>query len=172
MMPTCEKGSRDGFVCLVAQLKSTSPVAARIWGGGRGGRRPSPQPRLRTGEGCTLGQPGRQVAAAPAGWARSNQGCGGPTGAANICSARTRVAEGEAPLSVRMRLTLRRVETVPFEKHQSDQAASVSNIKWTAPARREKNTAVVPPLPFVLILCLRHGLTIRLLSPECVATVY
>lgn len=77
-----------------------------------GGRRLSPQPRLRTGEGCTLGHPGRQVAAAPAGWARSNQGCGGPTGAANICSARTRVAEGEAPLSVRMRVTLRRVETV------------------------------------------------------------
>lgn len=71
MMPACEKGTHDGFVCVVAQLKSTSPVAACSWG-----PRLSPQPGLRAGEGCMLGQPGCQVAAMPAGWARSNQGCG------------------------------------------------------------------------------------------------
>lgn len=71
MMPACKKDTHDGFVCLVAQLKSTSPVAVRSWG-----RRLSPQPRLRAGERCMLGQPGRQVAATPAGWARFNQGCG------------------------------------------------------------------------------------------------
>lgn len=70
-MPACEKSTHDGFVCPVAQLKSTPPVHVRSWG-----RRLSPQPRLCAGEGCMLGRPGRQVAAAPAGWARSNQGCG------------------------------------------------------------------------------------------------
>lgn len=73
MMPACEKGTHDGFVCLVAQLKSTSAVAALSWGGGA---RLSPQPRLHAGEGHMLGRPERQVAAVPAGWARSNQGCG------------------------------------------------------------------------------------------------
>lgn len=70
MMPTCEKGTHDGSVCLVAQLKSTSAVSAE------GGARLSPQPRLHAGEGHMLGRPERQVAAVPAGWARSNQGCG------------------------------------------------------------------------------------------------
>lgn len=41
-----------------------------------GGPRLSPQPRLHAGEGHMLGRPERQVAAVPAGWARSNQGCG------------------------------------------------------------------------------------------------
>lgn len=43
---------------------------------GGGGQKLSPQPRLHAGEGHMLGQPERQVAAVPAGWARSNQGCG------------------------------------------------------------------------------------------------
>lgn len=57
--------------CGTAKVNITSS-GSQLGGGGR----LSPQPRLRAGEGCTLGQPGRQVAAAPAGWARSNQGCG------------------------------------------------------------------------------------------------
>lgn len=56
---------------LVAGLKSTSPVAALSWR-----RRLSPEQRLPTGEGGLPGQPGCQVASLPAGWARSNQGCG------------------------------------------------------------------------------------------------
>lgn len=76
----------------------------------------------------------------------------GTTGAANICSARARVAEGEVPLSVRMRVTLRRVENAPFDKHQRDQAASAPDIKWTVHPRRE-NTAVVAALPFVFSRC-------------------
>lgn len=38
-------------------------------------QRPGMGQLLPTGEACLTGQPGCQVASAPAGWARSNQGC-------------------------------------------------------------------------------------------------
>lgn len=67
----CEKRTRSGVVYLGAGLKSASPVGAPSWR-----RRLSPEQRLPTGEGGLPGQPGCQVASLPAGWARSNQGCG------------------------------------------------------------------------------------------------
>lgn len=71
--PECEKSTHNGFVFffVAAGMKSTSPVAAHSRR-----RRLSPEQHLPTGEGCLLGQPGCQVASLPAGWARSNQGCG------------------------------------------------------------------------------------------------
>lgn len=65
----CEKITRGGFV--FSGGKSKSPVAAHSWRW-----RLSPGRHLPTGEACLLGQPGCQVASLPAGWARSNQGCG------------------------------------------------------------------------------------------------
>lgn len=147
------KARTVAFVFLVAGLKPASPVAARSWR-----RRLSPRRRLPTGEACLPGQPGCQVASLPAGWARSNQGCGDQLELPTSAPLALGWLKAKALLSTHMRgVTLRSDQTLHMKKvngMNGDQRnpsapkdistmASVSDIKWTVHSL-SINIAVVP----------------------------